>query len=52
MARPGHHRGVLMALALPRTRLRPSVPTRALARILAGRGGCGRVGRKKHFPGQ
>jgi len=42
MAQPGHHPGVFMALALPRTRLRPSVSTRAPAGSLAGRGGCGR----------
>jgi len=39
-----------MALAVPRTRLRPSVSTRAPAGSLAGRGGCGRGGRKKHLP--
>jgi hypothetical protein len=53
MAQPGHHPGVFMALALPRTRLRPSVSTRAPAGSLAGRGGCGRgVARRNTFLGQ
>jgi hypothetical protein len=42
MARPGHHPGVFMALALPAYPAEAVGVHQSPGRILAGRGGCGR----------